>query len=471
MVRLVLKIFLAYWIAAGVVIAISDFEPHRHIHNPELTDALDGSLAINGHAILNAYQDGRCDELEKSLGNNHDGIYLASIDGLLLCGDPKVDDLKPLILSAYFKQKRMTNNYALFQMIAYPVKSERGATYIVLFKNSYSTALQVYGLLPGYTTIAISGVVTLFLAVLVALPVRRLRKAARAIASGKLGTRVDSSKLSLKLHGLKGGDDIDRLVTDFNHMAEKLQSLAEAQHLLLRDVSHELRSPLARMSVGLALARSGPPAAMPDHLNRIESETKRLNHLIGQILSLSYMETIQQANLVSSVSLSELVVDLLPDMQYEALQGSAGITTTIAERCSVQGDPEMLKAAIENIIRNAIRYTPTNGLIHIETRNEVAMDRTLAVIRISDNGPGIPEGEIKAVLEPFYRADKARHWRQDGFGIGLAIADRTAKLHTGNVSIWNKVDGGLVVEMSFPSADDSSRALHGAHKMYEMENY
>jgi len=294
MIRLVFKIFLAYWFAAGVVIAISDFEPHRHIHNPELTDALDGSLAINGHAILEAYEDGRCLELEHFVGTTGDALYLASPNGMLLCGDPGIDDIKPLILAAAAKQKRITSNYALFQLIAYPVKSEKGPTYIVLLKNRYSTALQVYGLLPGYTTIAISGVVTLFLAILVALPIRRLRRAARALASGNLEARVQWGKFSSRVHGLKGGDDIDRLVRDFNHMAEKLQSLAEAQRVLLRDVSHELRSPLARMNLGLALARSGPPGRIPEHLERIESETKRLDHLIGQILSLSYMETVRE---------------------------------------------------------------------------------------------------------------------------------------------------------------------------------
>ena len=456
MIRLVFKIFLAYWFAAGVVIAISDFEPHRHIHNPELTDALDGSLAINGRAILEAYENGRCLEFEHSVGTTGDALYLVSPNGTLLCGDPGIDDIKPLILAAAAKQKRITSNYALFQLIAYPVKSEKGPTYIVLLKNRYSTALQVYGLLPGYTTIAISGVVTLFLAILVALPIRRLRRAARALASGNLEARVQWGKFSSRVHGLKGGDDIDRLVRDFNHMAEKLQSLAEAQRVLLRDVSHELRSPLARMNLGLALARSGPLGNIPEHLERIESETKRLDHLIGQILSLSYMETVREVTLLSWVSLSELVVDLLPDMQYEASKVNASITTSIADECSLRCDPEMVRASIENVIRNAIRYTPSNGFIHVETVTETIADRQLAIVRISDNGPGIPEEEIKSVLEPFYRADKAKHWRQDGFGIGLAIADRAAQIHGGRVAIWNKSTGGLTVEISFPIAQDIS---------------
>jgi two-component system sensor histidine kinase CpxA len=258
------------------------------------------------------------------------------------------------------------------------------------------------------------------------------------------------------VHGLKGGDDIDRLVRDFNHMAEKLQSLAEAQRVLLRDVSHELRSPLARMNLGLALARSGPPGCIPEHLERIESETKRLDHLIGQILSLSYMETVREMTQLSWISLSELVVDLLPDMQYEASKADTSITTSIAGECSLRCDPEMVRASIENVIRNAIRYTPSNGLIHVETVSETIADQRFAIVRISDNGPGIPEEEIKSVLEPFYRADKAKHWRQDGFGIGLAIADRAAQMHGGKIAIWNRATGGLTVEVSLPVAHDLS---------------
>ena len=196
--------------------------------------------------------------------------------------------------------------------------------------------------------------------------------------------------------------------------APRLQSLAEAQRLLLRDVSHELRSPLARMNVGLALARSGASVTMHEHLDRIETESARLDHLIGQILSLSYMDTIQKIDLPGVISLSELVVDLLPDMQYEAAQKNSLISTLPVEKSGEQ----------------------------------------FSVVRISDDGPGIPEDEIESVLEPFYRADKARHWQQDGFGIGLAIADRAVNLHGGTISIRNKPDGGLVVEMRFPRVVD-----------------
>jgi signal transduction histidine kinase len=330
------------------------------------------------------------------------------------------------------------------------VKPSNSKNYIMLLKNNYSSALQVYGLLPGYTTIAISCVVTMFLAFLIALPIRRLRTAAQQIATGKLDARVCWGKLSEKIYGFNGQDDIAKLVQDFNHMAERLQALAESQRVLLRDVSHELRSPLARLRVSLGLGRRDASPAMRVHLDRIESETQRLNELIGQILSLSYLETIQEIEAPGDVSLSELVLDLLPDFQYEAAQSSCVITTMIAPDCNVRGDSELLRAAVENIVRNAIRYVPNSGLIHVETASMEREGKKLSVVRISDNGPGIPDKELKLVLEPFYRADKSRHWHQTGFGIGLAIANRAAGVHGGTISILNRPEGGLTVEMCFP---------------------
>jgi len=452
--RLVLKIFLAYWIAAGVVIFVLAIEPHRPLHHPELTDALDSSLAMNGRLLVDAYETGRCSQVEDILDTKTDSLAIASTDGKLLCGDPGVFGEESLILASAKSGKRMTMDHAFYQLIAAPLP-DHGKSYIVVLKNSYSSALQMYGLLPGYTTISVSCVVTLFLAFLVALPIRRLRKAAREIATGKLEARVHWGKVSQRVYGFKGRDDIAKLVQDFNHMAERLQALAESQRLLLRDVSHELRSPLARLHVGLRLARPEASPAMRVHLDRIESETQRLNDLIGQILSLSYLESIQEIEVQRAVSLSEIVVDLLPDVQYEAAQTACSITTRIDPDCNVRGDAELLRAAVENIVRNAVRYVPEAGVIHVETRSIEKDGKHLSIVRISDNGPGIPEDELKSVLEPFYRADKSRQWKQAGFGIGLAIANRAASVHGGTISIRNRQEGGLMVEMRFPSCLES----------------
>jgi len=454
MVRLVLKMFLAYWVAAGVVIFVLDLEPHRQIHHPQISDALDSSLAMNGQLILDAYQSGRCPQLQRALVRGGDALAIAMPDGHFLCGDPGIAEERSLVQAAAKTRKRIATNHALFQVIAVPVTPRDGNSYILLFKSNYSSALQAYGLMPGYTTIAISCVVTLFLAFLIALPIRRLRTAARQIATGKLDARVGWNRWSEKLYGFHGRDDIAKLVQDFNYMAERLEALADAQRVLLRDVSHELRSPLARLTVGLGLARQEAPAAMQEHLDRIENETQRLDDLIGQILSLSYLESIQKIEDPGRVSLSDLILNLLPDVQYEAAQSDCAITTTLIPGCNVRGDAELLRAALENIVRNAIHYTTSKGLVHIETAPIRRDGKLFSLVRISDNGPGIPDNELKSVLEPFYRADKTRHRQKEGFGIGMAIANRAAGVHGGTIDIRNRPEGGLRVEMCFPFAHD-----------------
>ena len=207
----------------------------------------------------------------------------------------------------------------------------------------------------------------------------------------------------------------------------------------------------AQIAVGLGLARHEAPPTMRVHLDRIECESKRLNDLIGQILSLSYLDTMLQVEIPREVSLSEIVVDLLPDVQYEATQTGCMVTSMITPGCTVRGDSELLRAAIENVLRNAIRYVPGNGVIHVETSSQDDADgRQLSVVRTSDSGPGIPEEELKSVLEPFYHADRSRHWQKAGFGIGLAIAKRAATVHGGTIDIRYRAEGGLIVEMCFP---------------------
>jgi len=452
MIRLLLKMFLAYWIAAVIVIAIADSEPHRHMHTPELMDAVESGVELNGRTIIAAFEAGRCDQLQAVLGGSPNGLSLATPQGRLLCGDPKVSGAAALASSAAASKRRITANYPLFQLIALPVASSAGSPYVVLMKSSYSSALHLNGLLPGYTTVAISVVVTVLLAILIALPIRRMRTAARDIAMGRLDARVHWGTRLSRVYGFRGGDDIDRLVRDFNHMAERLQSLAHAQRLLLRDVSHELRSPLTRLSVGLGLARAESPASMHEHLDRIKSEAVRLNDLIGHILSLSQLDMAHEIDAPSIVSLSDLVVDLLPELQFEAAQSGCVIGAAIGEGCYVLGDQELLRAAVGNILRNAIKYARGSGLIQVQTAAEQRSGESVCSVLVSDNGPGIPEHELASVLKPFYRADRSRHLQQEGSGIGLAIAERAARVHRGIVGIRNKPDGGLIVEICLPSA-------------------
>jgi len=450
MYSLLSKIFLAYWVAASLVIVISVFEPHRLIHTPELTDALNTSLASNADSLITAYKSGTCGSELKAASAPEDGITLALPNGRVLCGNmPREGDQK-LIEDAVSQQGIISRSFAQYQVLAAPIRTPDNGQYVLLVKSRYKSALHIFGLLPGIRTLETSLAVTFFLAILIELQFRRLRAAAREIADGRLEARVKMGRSSHMLARLGIRDDIDELTRDFNTMAERLQSLVAAHKLLMRDVSHELRSPLARLSVALELAKDSSPEKLHTHLARIEHESLRLNSLIAHLLSFSYIESIRDPPHSVRVSLTNLVQELMPDVQYEAEGRRCRIVTTTNSDSAITGDFEMLRRGLENIVRNAIRYSPAGGVVEITIDREERDGRLDAVLRVSDSGPGVAEDKLNLILNPFYRIADSRRSSSSGFGIGLAIADRAARLHSGQIIARNRVGGGLVVEMLLP---------------------
>jgi two-component system sensor histidine kinase CpxA len=294
--------------------------------------------------------------------------------------------------------------------------------------------------------IAIGGLTTFVLVLTFTRPVIRLREAARELARGRLNTRVKEVK---RVRIMKG-DEFDALVHDFNHMAERLESLVNAQKLLLRDVSHELRSPLARLSVALELSREDADAEMSSHLDRIERETARLNQLIGQLLTLSSMEAVESIEKAEKVALRPLLTEILADAEYEAQQRGTSVALKEDCDCVVQGRRELLYRAIENVVRNAIRYTEPGSKVEIRLHAEPP-GRSVC-IEVSDRGPGIPGAELDSIFRPFHRVDRARAEQTGGFGVGLAIAERAVKLHNGSIQAENRPDGGAIIQIALPLA-------------------
>src|SRR5579864_2656323 len=289
-----------------------------------------------------------------------------------------------------------------------------------------------------------SGLVCYLLSWYMTKPIVRLRAATRQLAAGDLTARSGAP-------ASKRRDEVAGLMRDFDGMAERLEMLVKAQSRLLNDISHELRSPLARLNVALGLARQRAGVESADMLDRIELEASRLNELIGRILTLARLEDGEQLVPQTPVPLNELVVSVTEDAEFEAQARHCHVHTSIPEGTwKVRGNGSLLHSAVENVIRNAIRYTQEETSVEVELASESHSGTNEAVLRVSDSGPGVPADSLDKLFEPFYRLDDARGRQTGGVGLGLAITERAVRFHGGKVRAFNRERGGLTVEIRLP---------------------
>ena len=237
---------------------------------------------------------------------------------------------------------------------------------------------------------------------------------------------------------------------DFNAMAGRLQDLVTAQSRLLNDISHELRSPLARLSVALGLAWQRAGADAHSALERIELEATRLNELIGRLLTLARLEGGEDAMRRTAIPLDQLVQDITLDADFEAQTRQCHVRCDVQDEMTVFGSASLLHSAIENVIRNATRHTREGTDVEVQVAQESRNGKPEAVVRVTDRGPGVPQEALEKLFRPFYRLDDARGRQTGGVGLGLAITDRAVRLHGGTVRAANRPEGGLVVEIRLP---------------------
>ncbi len=282
---------------------------------------------------------------------------------------------------------------------------------------------------------AIAGV-ALLAARRIAGPISDLRSATLLLAEGKLETRVAAEVTGR-------GDELGELGRSFNEMAARLQRQLETQRQLLRDVSHELRSPLARLRIASELAR-GEPAAV--HLDRIDQEADRLEELIAQVLLIARLESPVSATTRETFDVTELAREVYDDAQLEAQQRKVALQATFGDGCTLSGHPDLIQSAIENVLRNAIRYTAEGTAVEIDAGSDARTWR----IAIADHGPGVPPDQLETIFKPFHRVSTARDRDSGGYGLGLAIAERAVTAHGGSITAQNLDRGGLRVEIVLP---------------------
>ena len=288
--------------------------------------------------------------------------------------------------------------------------------------------------------LVVSAVICFFLARYLVAPVDQLRRATRQIASGDLDVRV-----SPKLKGRH--DELGLLASDLDTMSERVRNLLELKQQLLRDVSHELRSPLARLQLALSLARRQESNGVERHLARIGCEADRLEELIARTLKLARLERPMQGLESARLDVAELLTNIVGDVGIEAEAHGCGVVLDTQGPLPVNGDPELLRSALENVIRNAVRYSPAASKVGIDAKRT---DGCIEVV-VTDSGPGVPEKDLELIFEPFYRVDAARNRAMGGDGLGLAIAARAVGIHGGRILARNLESGGLAVHLSLPA--------------------
>lgn len=272
------------------------------------------------------------------------------------------------------------------------------------------------------------------LAIHLTAPVRQLQKTVERFGKGDLSTRFETRRR----------DELGELARTFNRMADRIQTLLAAERRLLLDISHELRSPLARLGVAVELARSGDNHG--SSLDRIQKEADRLNALVSELLQVTRAEGDPSSMRLEPVQLEDLVRDIVETNQIEATARGCELKLEVSAGAQIQGEPELLRRALENVIRNAFRYAPTGTAVEVTLAGKV--------IRVRDYGPGVPEASLGRIFDPFYRVENDRNRASGGAGLGLAIARRAIDLHKGFIRAQN-ANPGLLVEISLPSLPSS----------------
>jgi two-component system, OmpR family, sensor histidine kinase CpxA len=464
MKSLFLKIFLSFWAAQVLFVVLAilvtiALRPTRHgieSEGPEILAETVNAYESGGEHLAREY----LDTLRRT---KHVGAFVFDPSGRELSGHPVppwVEDVREGIeprrgpghrrgwidrlLPAPFVRQALTLDGKRYTMVLELSSGPR------VFFGPHD----VPGLGIGIAIIT-SGLMCYLLAWSMTSPVIRLRKAAQSLAAGDLSARTGAPTRGRR-------DELTQLMRDFDRMAERIEVLVDSQSRLLKDVSHELRSPLARLSVALGLARQRATPEVEASLNRIELETDRLNQLIQRLLTISRLESGADGLHKTKLPLRELVDQVAHDAEYESPGRGCRVSAMAdsADEFEIEADPGLIRSAVENVVRNATRYTAEGTTVDVRLERQQGALGEEIVIRVLDSGPGVPDDALPKIFEPFYRLDDARNRQTGGAGLGLSIADRAVRLHGGQLHASNRKEGGLEVEIRIPAAHAFALPAH-----------
>jgi signal transduction histidine kinase len=443
---LFLKIFFCFWLAAAAMIGalnlmlwfsfVQDPNPERR------RGALGEALNLYAESAVQVYDSEGASSFEEYLTRSlkEAGTEIALFDETGKALTPQTSNDVADVATEIRQTKEHVSHVSSIGRLTWGrmVVAPSGKSYIFVSRLRQPYVPRGLPNLGIALSILAAGVISYLLALYLTSPVKKLKTVVQSFAEGNLEARVAPQLGSRR-------DELADLGREFDHMAERIEALISSQKRLLADISHELRSPLARLTVALALARKNTTTKGEAALDRIEMESERVNALVGQLLALTRLESGAESVPPETVALEELVEEVIDDANYEAKPLHKEVRVLQLSSCRVCGSSELLRSGIENVIRNAIRYTAEGTAVEVSLTTR--LDN--AVVTVRDHGPGVPDSELQHIFEPFYRVGEARERSSGGVGLGLSIADRTIKLHGGNIRAEN-VNDGLLITICIP---------------------
>lgn len=465
------RIFAAFWLATVVVllafawITTSHFETEKipGLEITRLQAAMDDMLTRTSRELRHEGEAETRTWLHTAAGFGSLRVYVFSADGNELIGrevSDKVREAATAVLARNGAEEPAT--YSANRIRARAVHTRDGKVYatVAALEGNFFSRLLSKRPRTFWTNIGVAMIVSalfsLLLAWYVAAPLQRIRDNTRRFAEGDLDARVGRLRFGRSA-------EVTALAAEFDAMAERIKALVESHRRLVRDVSHELRSPLARQRVALELARGGDGSQISASLDRIECESDRLEAMLSQALELSRLETATGAA-HDNVALDALLEDVITNADYEGAPRGRKVVLAECERLLLTGSHAALYSAFENVIRNALAYTADGTTVSVR----LVRNGNEAVVSVRDHGPGVAQAELNRIFEPFYRTDSARTRSSGGTGLGLAIARRAVARHGGRIAARNADGGGLEVLIHLPLPPESSTARGAAtHPLLE----
>ncbi len=365
-------------------------------------------------------------EYEERLNQFFKGVhYLLDANGKdLVTGENRANLLPPPPAT---RLRTRTHGYWIIAR-----RSEDGKYWFAASGLSYR--LQVWTFLPYYFLVIGATAAMVWLATVgVVIPIRRIANSIAAFGQGDLSVRVKTER----------PDEIGQLGRSFNQMAGRLERLIVSERRLLGDISHELRSPLARLKFALKLARTSQDTNAA--IDRIEKDVDRIASLVSDIVEITFAEVDPALRGAVSVNIAEVVDEVVRDCAVEAGARGCRIEFVGSIDGQVLGSRELLRRAIENVLRNAVRYSPEGSTILVSLSEK----EQAAVIVVRDHGPGVPDDMLVRIFDPFFRVEEARTPNSGGTGLGLSIAKRAMQAHHGTISAENS-EPGLRVKLVIP---------------------